>query len=85
MARCIAALALSLVLLAGCSPAPVYRSPPGSVPASPRKGQSSGDRDRNRNKKPAPVIRPEVPAHPVDLDKIPRDKAYQIGDCIRVS
>ena len=81
MARWIAALALALalVLLAGCSPTPVYRSHPGSAPASPRKEQSSGDRDRKRSRKPPPVIRPEVPAHPVDPEKIPTDKAYQIG------
>ena len=76
MARCIAALTL-VILLDGCSPAPVYRSQPGSAPASPRKAQSPGD--RGRNKKPPPVIRPKAPAHPVDLDKISTDKAYQIG------
>ncbi len=73
MARYVAALTLA-ILLDGCSPAPVYRSQPGS--ASPGKAQSD---DRGRNRKPPPVIRPKAPAHPVDLDKISTDKAYQIG------
>ena len=79
MARWIAALALALahVLVAGCSPTPVYRSQPGSASTSPRKAQPSGD--RNRDKKPPPVVRPAVPAHPVDPESISTDKAYQIG------
>ena len=60
-------VALCLGLAAGCVSKPVYRS--GGAQVSPRPS----------NKPPPQVVAPGPAAHPIDLDKINTDKAYQVG------
>ena len=69
--------ALCLLLVAGCSPHPIYRGEQGP---GPRKSSSSPARSSRNSAKPPPVIKPPLPAaHPLDLDKVSTKNAYQIG------
>ncbi len=63
--------ALCLLLVAGCTPHPIYRDEQGQ---GPRKSSSSPARSSRNSAKP-----PRPAAHPVDFDKVSTKNAYQIG------
>ena len=63
--------ALCLLLVAGCTPHPIYRAEQGT---GPRKSASSPARSSRNSSKPH-----QPAAHPVDLDKVSTKNAYQIG------